>query len=77
MGRKSARRTGARKPFLAMILLVLYYIVFRIPMAAILKPIYGINGIWMAFLISHILAFVTGLLMLKAEKDLLFSCTDI
>ena len=46
-------------------------------MAAILKPIYGINGIWMAFLISHILAFVTGLLMLKAEKDLLFSCTDI
>lgn len=69
--------TGARKPFLAMILLVLYYIVFRIPMAAILKPIYGINGIWMAFLISHILAFVTGLLMLKAEKDLLFSCTDI
>ncbi len=48
--------TGIEKPGTAMLLLVAYYIVFRIPVAVILKPIFGLSGIWIAFIASHVLA---------------------
>lgn len=49
--------TGIGKPEWAMILLILYYIVFRIPAAFMFKSMFGLEGIWIAFLVSHILAF--------------------
>ena len=55
--------TGLRKPGLAMVLLILYYIIFRIPAALILKKYFALEGIWGGFLVSHILAFVTALIM--------------
>ncbi len=57
--------TGIGKPGMAMILLVLYYIVFRIPGAYILKQIFGLNGVWFAFLISHILSVVVAFIMVS------------
>ena len=57
--------TGTGNPGMAMILLMLYYIVYRIPAAMILKSALGLNGIWFAFLISHILAFATAVLIKK------------
>jgi putative MATE family efflux protein len=56
--------TGIGKPELAMILLILYYIVFRIPAALIFKSMFGLEGIWIAFLVSHILAFGVAVITL-------------
>lgn len=55
--------TGLGKPGLAMVLLILYYLIFRIPAALILKSFFDLEGIWGGFLVSHILAFVTALVM--------------
>ena len=60
--------TGIGNPGMAMVLLMLYYIFYRIPAALILKSALGLNGIWFSFLISHILAFVTALIMKKSIK---------
>ena len=57
--------TGIGKPGMAMILLVLYYIVFRIPDAYILKLFFGLNGVWFAFLISHILSVLVAFIMVS------------
>jgi Na+-driven multidrug efflux pump len=57
--------TGIGKPEMAMILLVLYYIVFRIPDAYIMKLIFGLNGVWFAFLISHILSVLVAFIMVS------------
>lgn len=56
--------TGIGRPEMAMILLIAYYIVFRIPAAVFLKTVYGLSGIWTAFLISHVLACVLAFSML-------------
>ena len=48
--------TGTGRPGLAMMLLIAYYIVFRIPAAILLKTSMGLSGIWLAFLVSHVLA---------------------
>jgi len=55
--------TGIGKPSTAMILLILYYIIFRIPVAYRLSEISGLAGIWIAFLISHVLAFAVAVFM--------------
>ncbi len=60
--------TGIGRPSMAMILLILYYIVFRIPAAVILKSLFGLEGIWMAFLFSHILAFIVAAGMVLLSK---------
>lgn len=57
--------TGIGKPGMAMVLLVLYYIVFRIPTAYIFKQLFGLNGVWFAFLISHILSVVVAFVMVS------------
>ncbi len=56
--------TGIGKPEMAMILLIAYYIVFRIPVAVILKPTLGLSGIWIAFLTSHGLACLLAFFLL-------------
>lgn len=48
--------TGMGRPTLAMLLLIFYYIVIRIPAALIWEMHYGLEGIWIGFLTSHILA---------------------
>ena len=50
---------------MAMGLLVLYYIVFRIPTAYIFKQLFGLNGVWFAFLISHILSVIVAFMMVS------------
>ena len=50
---------------MAMGLLVLYYIVFRIPTAYIFKQLFGLNGVWFAFLISHILSVIVAFVMVS------------
>lgn len=51
--------SGLGKPGMSMILFFVYYIVVRIPMASILvKTSFGLNGIWIAILISHVIAAI-------------------
>ena len=56
--------TGMGKPELAMGLLVAYYIPFRIPFAFVLAPRFGLEGIWSAFLVSHVLACMLAFAMM-------------
>lgn len=56
--------TGAGRPEAAMMLLIAYYIIFRIPAAILLKTAIGLSGIWFAFLISHVLACVLAFAIL-------------
>ena len=60
--------TGIGKPEMAMILLIAYYIIFRIPAAMILKPVFGLSGIWIAFLASHVLACVLAFSLLHFTR---------
>lgn len=49
--------SGSGKPEISMLLFFLYYIVIRIPLAIILvHSSLELNGIWVAILISHVLA---------------------
>ena len=57
--------TGIGRPEVAMILLIAYYIIFRIPAAVIFKPLFGLSGIWIAFLVSHVLACVLSFFLLN------------
>ena len=50
--------TGLGRPGMAMVLLILYYIIIRVPAAFLLDGYMGLYGIWFAFLASHILAAV-------------------
>ena len=56
---------GMGKPSKSMLLMVFYYIVVRMPLAYLLFYLgFGLNGIWAAVLISHVVAcltaFITG-----------------
>ena len=55
--------TGLGKPGAAMVLLVLYYLVIRVPAACLLSSAMGLSGIWLTFLASHILAAVIAAVM--------------
>lgn len=66
--------SGLGKPGMSMILMFIYYIVIRVPMAILLvKSPLGLSGIWTAILISHIaaavLASVQGVAALKRPKE--------
>lgn len=66
---------GLGKPFKSMLCMVLYYLVIRMPLAWLLsRGTLGINGIWAAVLVSHIIAaaaavMVTGREFLHQEKQ--------
>lgn len=54
---------GAGKPFAAMCLMIFYYIIVRMPLAKILSmTVLGLNGIWVAVLVSHIAAATASVL---------------
>lgn len=57
--------TGIGKPEKSMLILIVYYIIVRIPAAMILKNIFGLSGVWMAFLVSHIVSAIFGLIVYK------------
>ena len=61
--------TGAGRPEMAMLLLIAYYIVFRIPAAILLKTSIGLSGIWFAFLVSHVMACVLAFMILCFIRD--------
>lgn len=52
---------GMGKPMIGMLLMVFYYLLVRMPLAWLLsKTAMGINGVWFAVLVSHIVAFVSA-----------------
>ena len=53
-----------------MLLLIAYYIIFRVLPALMLKHIFGLSGIWFAFLVSHILACVLAIVLLQISDKI-------
>lgn len=63
---------GLGKPSQSMLLMIFYYVLVRIPLAYILSSYgLGLNGIWIAVAISHVVASIaaniTGIIYLKKE----------
>ncbi len=59
---------GMGKPEKSMLCMVLYYMVIRMPLAWILSNYgLGLNGIWIAVLISHIIAAATAAILTNHE----------
>lgn len=64
---------GMGNPSTSMFLMIFYYIIVRMPLAYLLSYLgYGLNGIWVAVLISHIIASIaavfTGTLYMKKNE---------
>lgn len=57
---------GMGRPGLSMLVMIFYYIIVRMPLAFIFSTFIslGLNGIWIAVLISHIIACITGLFVI-------------
>ena len=55
---------GMGKPSKSMFLMIFYYIAVRIPLAYLFSYLgFGLNGIWVAVLVSHVVASVTAFAM--------------
>jgi Na+-driven multidrug efflux pump len=51
------------KPTVGMLLMMFYYLVVRMPWEWIFSKIFlGLNGVWLAVLISHIVACISAVL---------------
>ena len=59
--------TGIGRPEKAMLILIVYYIIIRIPAAMILKNVFGLGGVWMAFLVSHVVSIVFAFIIYTGE----------
>jgi putative MATE family efflux protein len=69
--------SGFGKPGLSMILFFVYYIVIRIPMAALLvRTRLGLNGIWIAILVSHVVAAIVAGLFEHLQAFPHFKCVE-
>ena len=72
--------TGLGKPGLAMILLIIYYLVIRIPAAYEFEMLWSLNGVWCGFLLSHIVAVIAAFAMYsycnKTDDIRLTACTE-
>lgn len=65
---------GMGKPSRSMFLMIFYYIVVRIPLAYLLSYLgFGLNGIWVAVLFSHVVASIaaaiTGTVLVKKGSE--------
>ena len=63
---------GLGQPSKSMLLMIFYYIIVRMPLAYLFSYLgLGLNGIWIAVLISHICAAIAAMLfsMLQTEKE--------
>lgn len=59
---------GLGKPAKSMFLMIFYYIVVRLPFAYLFSFLgFGLNGIWIAVLISHVCAAVASMLVLLLQ----------
>ncbi|MFD3157215.1 MATE family efflux transporter [Haloimpatiens sp. FM7330] len=59
---------GFGKPMAAMFLMIFYYIIIRMPLAKLLSiTSLGLNGIWIAVLVSHVAASLAGILYFKVS----------
>ena len=56
---------GLGRPGRSLLCMALYYLVVRMPLAALLAR-FGLNGIWAAVLVSHAVAALTALLLFRA-----------
>jgi Na+-driven multidrug efflux pump len=54
--------TGMGRPGLAMLLLIFYYLITRISAAILLEMHFGLDGIWLGLLTSHILAYAAAVI---------------
>lgn len=64
---------GMGSPSKSMFLMIFYYIIVRMPLAYLLSYLgFGLNGIWVAVLISHIIASIaaifTGAIYMKKNE---------
>ena len=64
---------GMGKPSKSMLLMIFYYIIVRMPLAYLLSHLgFGLNGIWTAVLVSHVVASlaaaITGTMLVKNES---------
>lgn len=56
--------SGEGKPGMSMLLLIFYYVIVRIPLAyCMVESSIGLNGIWIAILVSHIVAAILALVI--------------
>lgn len=56
--------SGEGKPGMSMLLLIFYYVIVRIPLAyCLVESSIGLNGIWIAILVSHIVAAILALVI--------------
>ena len=44
-------------------------IIVRIPAAMILKSIFGLSGVWMGFLLSHIVSVIFALIIFRLNSN--------
>lgn len=59
---------GLGKPFISMICMVFYYMIIRMPLAWVLSHTgLGLEGIWWAVLISHVLAITVAVILWKQQ----------
>lgn len=63
------------KPSISMFLMIFYYIVVRMPLAYLLSYLgFGLNGIWVAVLVSHIVASLaatmTGTVLIRKKGNI-------
>ena len=57
---------GLGKPSKSMFLMIFYYIIIRMPLAYLLSHLnLGLNGIWVAVLVSHVVASIAATLNRK------------
>ena len=66
---------GMGNPSKSMFLMIFYYIVVRIPLAYLLSYLgFGLNGIWVAVLISHVVASLaaamTGTVFIRKKGNI-------
>lgn len=73
---------GFGKPILAMLIMIFYYVIVRMPLAKILSMTdLKLNGIWIAVLISHIMATIASIfyyqISLKKEMNKRLEQTEV
>lgn len=69
---------GMGKPIIGMLLMFFYYLLVRMPLAWLLsKTAMGINGVWCAVLVSHIIAFISSAIVYKVCNANRFVISDL
>lgn len=74
----TAKMAGLGKVNLAMVLMFIYYIVIRVPLATILiRGTLGLDGMWIAILISHLTALFMAFIVDRKENKRVRICCQL